>query len=303
MTARTGDGGELGGHGELRRAGGLPDGPVRVFFDGLASAPRLDRPEGVAVAPDGAVWCGGENGQIYRIAEGTIEQVATTGGFCLGLAFDADGMLFVCDLHHKAIFRLDTRTGALERFADGAGGHRFLTPNAIAIDARGDLLVSDSGTPHEPRAGLVRLRPDGSGELWSDEPLSFANGLALSADGRTLYVVETWARRVLAFPIDQGGACAGASRPAIELPGTVPDGVAVDDCGALWIACYEPSQVLVVEDGGVRVAARDPDAHLLCHPTNVAFLGTTLVAANLGRWHLTAIETERRGIPVPPSLG
>jgi gluconolactonase len=98
------------------------DGAVRVFFDGLASTPRLDHPEGVAVAADGAVWCGGEGGQIYRIADRTIERVATTGGFCLGLAFDADGMLYVCDLHHAAVFRLDTRTGTLERFADGAGG-------------------------------------------------------------------------------------------------------------------------------------------------------------------------------------
>jgi gluconolactonase len=274
-------------------------GALRVFFDGLSSTPRLDHPEGVAVAADGAVWCGGEGGQIYRIADGTIEQVATTGGFCLGMAFDAHGMLYVCDLHHAAVFRLDTRTGALDRFAEGAGGHRFVTPNAIAIDARGHMIVSDSGTPHQPRAGLVALRPDGSGELWSAEPLSFANGLALSADGRTLYVVETWERRVLAFAVDERGACAGPARTVADLPGTLPDGVAVDDRGALWIACYEPSQVLVVEQGRVRVAAGDPDAHLLCHPTNVAFVGTTLVAANLGRWHLTAIETDRTGIPLP----
>jgi gluconolactonase len=278
------------------------DAAVRVFFDGLATSPRLDHPEGVAVAADGAVWCGGEGGQIYRIADDAIEQVASTGGFCLGLAFDVSGALYFCDLHHAAVFRLDTRTGELERFADGAGAHRFVTPNAIAIDRRGHLIVSDSGTPHEPRAGLVALRPDGTGDLWSDEPLSFANGVALSADGRTLYVVETWARRVLAFPIDERGACGGAPRPIAELPGTVPDGVAVDDRGGLWIACYEPSQVLVIDPGErIRVAASDPDAHLLCHPTNAAFKGTALITANLGRWHLTAIETDRTGVPLPPT--
>jgi hypothetical protein len=183
------------GHGELRRIDladlGEPDGDVVVHFthplcadchvverrlrdDGrrlvtvdVRRRPDLARkygigivPTAVAVAADGAVWCGGEGGQIYRIADGTIEQVATTGGFCLGMAFDADGMLYVCDLHHAAVFRLDTRTGALDRFADGAGGHRFVTPNAIAIDARGHLIVTDSGTPHQPRAGLVGLRPD-----------------------------------------------------------------------------------------------------------------------------------------------
>jgi gluconolactonase len=274
---------------------------MNIFFDGLASTPRLDHAEGIAVAPDGAVWCGGEGGQIYRIADGAIEQVASTGGFCLGLAFDAAGRLYVCDLQHAAVFRLDPRGGGPERFADGVDGHRLVTPNAIAIDARGDLLVSDSGRPHEPRPGLLRLRPDGDGELWSDLPLDFANGVALAADGRTLYVVETWARRLLAFPVADDGAAAGPPRVAAALPGTVPDGVAVDSRGALWIACYEPSQVLVVEpDGAVRVAAHDPDAHVLCHPTNVAFHGTAVIAANLGRWHLTEIDAgDRTGVPLP----
>jgi gluconolactonase len=274
---------------------------MKVFFDGLATTPRLDHAEGLAVAADGAVWCGGEQGQIYRIADGAIEQVASTGGFCLGLAFDAGGRLYVCDLHHAAVFRLDPRSGVLERFADGVDGHRLVTPNAIAVDARGHLLVTDSGRAHEPRPGLLRLVPDGSGELWSDVPLDFANGAALAADGRMLYVVETWARRVLAFPVGAGGSVAGPPRVAATLPGTVPDGVAVDTRGALWIACYEPSQVLVVEpDGAVRVAAHDPDAHLLCHPTNVAFRGPAVIAANLGRWHLTEIDVGgRAGVPVP----
>jgi sugar lactone lactonase YvrE len=269
-----------------------------VFFDGLATRPRLDHPEGLAVARDGAVWCGGEAGQVYRIADGRIEQVATTDGFCLGVAFGADGHLYVCDLGHAAVFRVDGRSGVVERFADGVDGHRFVTPNAIAVDPRGGLVVSDSGTPHEPRAGLVRLRSDGTGELFSDEPLDFANGVAFSADAGTLYVVETWARRILAF--DTRSAL---RRVVVELPGTVPDGVAVDADGELWVACYEPSQVLVVAPatGAVRVAAHDTDAHLLCHPTNVAFRGTTLIAANLGRWHLTAIEAGVGGIPLPPA--
>ena len=277
---------------------------ARVFVDGLAGPVRLDHPEGVAVAADGAVWCGGEAGQVYRVADGVIEQVASTHGFCLGMAFDHVGRLYVCDLRHAAVFRLDPGSGALERFADGVDGHRFVTPNAIAVDVRGDLLVTDSGRPREPRPGIARLRPDGTGALWWDEPLDFANGLALAADGRTLHVVESWGRRLLAFPVDAGGGAAGPPRVTVELPGTVPDGVAVDERGGLWVACYEPSQVLVVEpDGTLRVAASDPDAHLLCHPTNVAFRGTSVIAANLGRWHLTEIDAGRAGVPLPPARG
>jgi hypothetical protein len=53
---------------------------VRVPFEGILSNPRLDHAECVAVADDGLWWCGGEAGQIFRIADGVIEQVASTVG-------------------------------------------------------------------------------------------------------------------------------------------------------------------------------------------------------------------------------
>lgn len=266
-----------------------PRGP-RVFFDGLRTTPRLDHPEGIAVAPDGAVWCGGEAGQIYRIHDGAIEQIATTGGFCLGITLDRGHHLYACDLIHAAVFRLDTRTGELERFADGAGGTRLQTPNAAVVDAEGHLIVTDSGEPHRPAPGLFRFAPGGTGQLWSDEPLNFANGAALSPDGRTLYVVETWARRITAFAVHEHRNL-GERTTLAQLPGVVPDGVATDPLGRVWVACYEPSQIIVVSsDGGHAVVAADPDGHLLCHPTNLAFLDGEVLATNLGRWHLTAID-------------
>src|SRR5690349_4908721 len=74
----------------------LPSARARVFFDGVFSTPRLQHPEGVAVGPDGAVWCSSENGQILRLPpDGSkIEEIASTGGFTLGLAFDGAGHLF-----------------------------------------------------------------------------------------------------------------------------------------------------------------------------------------------------------------
>jgi NAD(P)-dependent dehydrogenase (short-subunit alcohol dehydrogenase family) len=78
------------------------------------------------------------------------------------------------------------------------------------------------------------------------------------------------------------------------------DGAAVVFCG------HEPGSVAATtdelrsaglavtrirHDGGVETVAADPTAHLLCHPTNLAFGPDGLpVAANLGRWHLTAID-------------
>src|SRR3954467_14162224 len=97
----------------------LPPSRGTVFFDGIFSEPRLQHPECVAVGPDGWIWCGSENGQILRVApDGSgIEEVASTGGFTLGLAFDGDRALFACDLRHAGVFRLDLKMRQLSRFS------------------------------------------------------------------------------------------------------------------------------------------------------------------------------------------
>ena len=275
---------------------------VRVFTEGALTEPRLSHPEGVAVDAEGWVWCGGELGQIYRISPdgSSREVVASTGGFCLGMAFDADGDLFVCDQKHAAVFRLVRATGAVELFADGVPGHRFRIPNFPAFDAQGRLYVSDSWQMHEPGPGIVRLERDGTGELWHAGPFHFANGLALDRTGQRLYVVETFRHAVSVVAIRPDGS-AGEREDLVVLPGMYPDGLAVAEDGSVFIGLYQPSAVLrVTPDGRVSTVAEDPSAHLLAHPTNVAFSGRSLITANLGRWHLTQIDVDLGGAPLPP---
>ena len=171
----------------------------RVFYDGLLTEPMLDHPEGLAVHRDGSVWCGGERGQVYRIEPDgrSIEQVARTeGGFSHGMAFDADDNLYVCDLKHAAVLRLDAKSGSLETFADGADARGINICNYPAFDAAGNLYVSDSHAFKEPGPGIFRFSSDGSGGLWYGEPVNFANGLALSPDGDHLYVAETFGHAI-----------------------------------------------------------------------------------------------------------
>ena len=278
----------------------LDKGAARVFYDGLLTEPRLDHPEGLAVHRDGSVWCGGELGQIYRIEPDgrSMEQVASTGGFSHGMAFDAEDNLYVCDLKHAAVMKLDMSSGTLEKFAGGADGRGIKISNFPAFDAEGRLYVSDSHAFKEPGPGIFRFDPDGSGELWYDESVNFANGLALSPDRRHLYVAETFGHAVFRIPLGDDGS-AGEREEVASVPGVLPDGLAFDNEGKLYVACYEPSQVLRVSPHGtVERLIGDEEAHLLCHPTNLAFRGGTLFTTNLGRWHITAVETAVEGLPL-----
>ncbi|HYH11253.1 MAG TPA: SMP-30/gluconolactonase/LRE family protein, partial [Thermomicrobiales bacterium] len=198
----------------------------RVFYDGTVTEPRLLHPEGVAVDREGNVWCGGELGQIYRIsADGSVlEERASTGGFTLGVAFDARGRLYTCDLKHRVVFRFDPASEELVRFAElGAGATG--PPNMVVVDTRRNVLyVSESAGPEPPSPGIWRFDLDtGDGGLWYDQPLAFANGITLAPDGDALYVAETFARRIVRVPIDANGD-AGDAEVVIELESELPDG-------------------------------------------------------------------------------
>jgi gluconolactonase len=275
---------------------------VSVLYDGTITDPQLDHPEGLAVHPDGSIWCGGERGQIYRLdPEGrSLVEVASTGGFCLGMAFDAAAEhLYVCDLKHAAVFRLETVTGRIERFADGTPGGTIGIPNYPAFGPDGGLFVSDSHKFGEPGPGVWRIDAEGRGELWYDRPVVFANGLAFDASGAFLYAAETFGEAVFRIPVRDDGSAGGREEVA-SLPGWLPDGLAFDTEGNLYVGCYEPSQVVRIAPGGlVDVLYRDVTAHTLAHPTNVAFRGSALFTANLGRWHLTRIEVGVEGLRLP----
>ena len=280
----------------------LPLDRASVFVDGTVGEPRLNHPEGVAVDRAGNVWCGGETGELYRIApDGSrIEVVASTGGFTLGMAFDDGGRLYTCDLGHKAVFRFDPASGRLDRFTSGeiapVGAFNF----PVVDPRRGCLYVSDSHGPEAPGPGIWRFDLErGAGGPWYTRPTDFANGMALSRDGAALYLVETFARRIVRVPINADGT-AGKAKVFVDRIERLPDGLAFDVAGNLYVSCYEPSRIFRASpDGRLELLIDDPEAHTLCHPTNCAFRGTDLFTANLGRWHITRIDVGIEGAPLP----
>ena len=250
----------------------------------------LDHPEGVAAGPDGTVYAGGEAGQIYRVGlDGSFEQIASTGGFVLGLCLDGDGTIYACDLANSAVMRIGL-DGGVTTYSGGAQERPMAVPNYPVFDAAGNLYVSDSGGWKEYKGCLFRIRPGGETEVVGEGLGAFPNGMALHPDGDGLYVVLSNLPGVVRVALNDDGTV-GPPRTIVELPRHVPDGLAFDVERNLYIACYTPDVIYRLSPGGVLdVLAEDWESVTFATPTNIAFAGPgreTLVVASLARWHLT----------------
>lgn len=261
------------------------DQDLEVFAQGL------DHAEGIALAPDGFLYAGGEAGQVYRISlDGEIAQVASTGGFNLGVAADAESTLYVCDQSGRKVWRVEPRLGSVDIFFEGSPERELAVPNWGAFDDQGNYFLTDSGDWRRSNGCVWVVRPDGTAEVWSAESVDFPNGCAITPDCSGVIVIESAPPRIVELPIRPDGS-AGARRVIKELPGTVPDGVAIERDGSMIIACYRPDVIYRLLPGGrLETLAADPEGTVISAPTNVAFVGEELdewVVPNLGRWHLT----------------
>lgn len=175
------------------------------------------------------------------------------------------------------------------------------TPNWGAFGPDGTYYVSDSGV-WKARDGRIYVVRRGETRVWTDETVDFPNGLAVTPDGAELWVLESTPGRLVAFDIRPDGR-AGPRRLLIELPGTVPDGIAFATDGSILIACYRPDMVLRWHAGeGLQVVGEDPEGTILAAPTNCAFVGPeldTILVPNIGRWHVTRFRVPGlSGVPL-----
>jgi len=125
-----------------------------VFCGGILSPHRLNHPEGLFVDPqDGAIWCGGEGGELYRISPdgADVRLVACTGGFALGLCMDRQRRIYLCDLVHSCVIVFDETGQELTRLQGEAGPHRLEIPNyAVLSPDERFLYVSNTCRPGGP---------------------------------------------------------------------------------------------------------------------------------------------------------
>jgi gluconolactonase len=179
--------------------------------------------EGGALAGDGAILFSDIGERIMRFDP---KAVAVTvfrepSGRANGLVFDAKGRLLAAEGANAGGGRrvsITEEDGTVRTLADRYRGKRFNSPNDLAIDARGHVYFSDPRYGgNEPREledeSVYRIDPDGSVHRL-DTTARKPNGLAVSPDGKTLYVADSGPTRqaLLALDLDEKG---DVSRPRI----------------------------------------------------------------------------------------
>lgn len=255
----------------------------------------IDHPEGVCWDPAGSIVVGTEAGGLLWLdpTSGEVQRTFGIGtGLVGGIAIDGDGRAYACDVPGHRVQRVDPRSGAVETYSTGPADRPFVTPNYPVFAADGRLFVSDSGAWGADSGSVVVIEPDGTARTLSTEPAAFTNGMALAPDGGHLYVVESSLPGISRLQLRADGT-AGPRELVVEMPRTVPDGVAFTADGTLLITCYRPDAVYRWDGTTLDTLVEDWTGLVLNAPTNIAFIGAALdvlVSSNLAGWHVTRID-------------
>lgn len=211
---------------------------------------------GFAEAPR---WHGGRlwfvdyfRGGVFTADEGGAATcVAYVPGTPGGLGFLPDGTPLVVSQRDFRVLRIGP-DGSTTEHAD-LSAHARGAANEMLVDGRGRAYVGHHGfdffgkAPPQP-SSLLLVETDGSVRVVAED-LTFPNGTALSPDGGTLVVAESFATRLTAFDVADDGSLSNRRVFADVAPHT-PDGICMDADGAVWFGSPMTGAFVRVAEGG-----------------------------------------------------
>jgi gluconolactonase len=156
-----------------------------------------------------------------------------------GLAYDAQGRLYMCESEARRVTRFDLK-GKVETVAEGFQGKKFNAPNDIVVRKDGHVFFTDPafGSANDKREldfyGIWHVSPKGDLDVfakWQTRP----NGITLSSDGKVLFATDSDRHAVVAFDLDRNGAGTNQREVVRNVTG-VPGGIRTDMDGRFYVA-------------------------------------------------------------------
>ncbi len=197
-------------------------------------------------------------------------------GAANGNTFDAKGNLYTCEGGKYRVTRTDKK-GTVDVLADRWEGKRLNAPNDIVVRKDGNIYFTDPAFGENQNKGreldfygIYHIPPKGPMALVA-KPKGRPNGIALSPNGKTLYVDNSDERNVYAYDLDNKGTASNERVIITNIDGS-PDGMKVDEKGNLYVtakglAIYSPQGKLIhtIELGEMprNCAFGDPDFQTL----------------------------------------
>ncbi|GLS36699.1 hypothetical protein GCM10010869_22900 [Mesorhizobium tianshanense] len=292
------------------------------------------------VYPEGPIWM--TDGSIILVdiadqslkrvqTDGTVETIATVAGGPNGAAMGPDDTVFICNnggmdwievqsgrlrpglqsasYECGSIDVVHLPTGKVRRLYERCGDQPLRGPNDLVFDAHGGFYFTDMGKRRQRDMDLGSVywaKSDGSEIIEVVSGMISPNGIALSPDGRTLYVAETYTGRIWMWPVEAPGHLRKAEWPSpaggflFASPGGRVrfDGLAVSASGAVYAAALDSCAVLEFRGSGGNYAL-----HALPDPlvTNLCFGGPdmrTCFATLSHQPRLVAFEVHEPGLPL-----
>jgi len=254
----------------------------------------VDHNESISVGPQGEAYTTGFNTcRVFRLDLATntaVSFASTAPRRVLGQVVDADGNLYCAepDSPGSRIVKI-TPDGKLSVYSKGPAPDGFMSANTPVFDRSGNMYISDTGSWSKTIDGhIYRIPPaGGDAEVWCAQAIDTPNGIAIDPEETFIYYVETWGNSISRIEINKDGS-SGRIERVLHMPGHVPDGIAFDESGRMWIACHRPDKICVFDISTRRLEtfAEDWQGEALRGPCHVAFAGANreiLLASSLDR--------------------
>jgi gluconolactonase len=209
---------------------------------------------------EGPVWVDAQSALFFCVVSGAAKmgridkldpatgQLSTfaTGVDVAGLALSPQGALIAASFDSRNLTSFDLATARRTGLpgSDSYLGKPFDQTNDLVIRSDGNIYFTDTdyrqdGRPGQETTAYYRLSPAGKVTRLGAGPEP--NGIALSPDGRSLYVSSTGGDPLRRFTLDDEGATVG---PPVTFASTSSDGMAVDCAGNLYLSTAGTIRVL-----------------------------------------------------------